>query len=346
MAINPNPSDAFYRALSKRHTVLPPQFLPDRTLELNILPYSIAFTNRGDLVVLGGHTSMKGEADGDVDREMRICIAHNTFNHGYDLTTVNTGLTAQFEGLGGIVTAIQCSVTTGSDDLLYVSGYDSDETRIVRRFDSSGRIADQEDLEAAIARVDRKMSERSVEIHQVVESAGRYYFVLQGNDAERRNMYAFILVADRHKVHGGIEDCFPYKGMYNTQWEKVPRACIYQGRLIFKMDKTIVEIPKAALSESGEHQQQPMIPRDELDYSCIASNHCMSNGGVLYVVTQMPGEPRPSMKGYKDGALVTHVSFEHPVDTPAFSSMAISKDGTLAYSNLTHQRVYFYQIRK
>ncbi len=323
------------KALTEKHKISQPQLLPDKTLELNIVPYAIDFASDERLVVLGGNTDLDNK---DYDTRMILQVYDK---EGMLQMTANADLHSRFDGAAGMCFNFQGSLTVGSDDIIYVNG-DS------RRFSMVLEELRENESKFEDAKVQIKdVISSDHEIFQVVENDGIFYFALQPRWSPK--CYNNVIVAsDGEKIIGVPLGYSPSGGSSSGMEDDTPRIQVHGNELYFKISKQIFTADLSLTKEAWENAF-PMIRGKEGIGSPIPSNHCITKNGIVYAVTKFKEEAAQSIHGYikgkEEGEFVTHV---YPEDFPgggaSFRSMAISPDGILAYTSQEKNKIHFYKL--
>jgi hypothetical protein len=339
---------AYDKKLREQHSIAPPELLPEKTINLDIIPYAIAFTQDGHLAILGNKRS-EDRGDDCADSEMVLYLHDRA--RGKLMQHTNTGIHSLFDGTIVGADSFLGSLSVGSDGLLYVSGD--------RRFSSSllecMEDKDHSNFLKAIDLLKRKellgyerRTYKSMHASQVVESEGIFYFNISPMEFPR-NSDNIIVATDSDKIIGtpivgyGVTD-----GSHGSNFDPSPRIAVHGNDIYFKAQGMILAVDRS-MSEDSVKNPSLMVGGEEYIWGAIPSNHCVSPEGVLYAVTQEKEEKVQSIKGYikgkEAGEFVTHVYPEdHPGGWATFRSMAISDDGILAYTSLQDNKVHFYKL--
>jgi hypothetical protein len=326
-------------SLKARHTIQSPRLLADQTLSLDVIPYAVAFTQNGNLAVLGGQVN---SSKNDWESSQMLLNVYNIKN-GQLVNSTNTEIHSRFDGIVGMASNFQGSLTSGTDDILYVNGG--------RRFSADlEELADNEGKFQGAWKVlnDREILNYSNEPFAIVEADGVFYFAIQPRHSPK--CYDNILVAtDGEKIIGEpIVGYSPNGGSGGSEWDDTPTIAVHGNDIFFKASKLILAVDRSMTKDAAK---KPFVMAGSGSgiASTIPSNHCLSPNGVLYAVNEFEEEVAQSIHGYvrgeERGEFVTHVCPEdHPGGWPAFRSMAISNDGTLAYTSLEGNKVHFYEL--
>lgn len=328
--------------LKARHTIAPPKLLIDRTMSLGIIPYAIDFTPDGRLVVLGG----KVDANEDDRESSQMLLNIYDINTGKLLQSTNTRIHSRFDGAGGMASSFQGSLTVGQDGIIYVNGGS-------RRYSPNlEQLADNESnfRDAIELLKDKEILGWNKEIFQVAQSDDVLYFALQPSHFPK--CYDNVIVAtDGKKIIGvPLAGYSPSSGSSSNDQDDTARIIVHGNDIYFKASKQLLAVNRSCTEKAWQTPFR-MIAGERGINNPIPSNHCLSPEGVAYAVTQFEEEAVQSIHGYvrskERGEFATHV---YPEDCPggwaAFRSMAISKDGILAYTSQEGNKVHLYKLEK
>lgn len=344
---------AFDAALRARHTAQPPRLLEEKTIDFTLLgatPLALAFVSDNELAVL-----LKENIEEEDGSTMVLQVIKTDDLPDYSARGIDTDMRALFDGhLGGIM-SFEGGLAVGSDGILYVVGIDEWHSRQVKRYTPDLKeITDKDDpFHRAIELLKAEDILRyGYEIGQVVEEAGVFYFNLsRGGTHEQavsERLHDNILVAASERQIRGLPVRYNRHpgGMRTTAWNTGARIVADGERVYFKSGNVM----RARTHVMKEPFQ--LIDPAEIDRGCLPMNHCVRNG-VLYVLTQMPDEEVGSIKAYaipkKSGEHAPFLSHVYPENYSGggevLRTMAVSKGGLLAYSDVGGKKVHLYRVQ-
>ncbi|MFH1590214.1 MAG: hypothetical protein ABIB43_06625 [archaeon] len=333
------------KSLKARHTMAPPKLLNDKTINLGIRPYTIDFTLDGNLAVLGGQLDQK-EDDFDSARMLLNVYDINTQKL---LNSIDTKIISRFDGAGPFVNSFHGNLTVGSDGIFYVNGGRkrfSPELELL--VDNESKFQDAFSLVMSEEFI--REGYRSYEAFQVVENDGIFYFALQPSSHPYCYNNHIVATDGKKRIGVPILGYSPTGGSSVSNEDDNPRIIVKDNELFFKVHKTIMSVDKS-MTEKALENSFLMFKGGRGINNPMPSNHCVSENGILYLVTQLEEEATQSIQGYtrgkEKGEFATHV---YPEDCPggwaAFRSMAISKDNLLAYTSQNKNKVHLYELAK
>ena len=342
---------AYDKKLREQHKVAAPVLLTDNTMNLDVIPYSVGFLSTGELVLLCGRED-RDESDPE---SAKMMIEIYDVNEGTLVDSQTTKLYSSFDGALGMAFNFQGNLTVGSDDNIYLNGgsqiftkHLEDITKEYDEFEAAKLFVDDEELFGW-----------DKQIFQVVEDNGIFYFALQPSWFPK--CYNNIIVAaDGEKIIGEpLCGYSPSAGHGGSNWDDTARLVVNGNELFFKANHSIFAVDRS-LTSAAWKTAFPIVHEDDLAYGCIPSNHCLSPKGVLYAATQLKKEEKgddvireiaESVKGYRrgkeKGEFVTHFYPEgYPGGFSSLRSMAISKQGLLAYTNIDENKIHLYKLQE
>lgn len=328
-------------SLRARHTIQPPTLLADQTLNLDIIPYAVAFTQEGNIAVLGGRVNA---SEDDFESSQMLLNVYN-IKSGQLIRSTDTGVHSSFDGAARMAFSFQGSLTSGTDGVLYVNGRKRFSANLEELADNEGKFQDAW----------KTLEEKGVlgwdkEAFAVVEAGGVFYFAIQPNDSPKCYNNTLVATDGKRIIGVPIIGYSPNGGSGNTAWDNTPTIAVHENDVYFKASKHILAVDRSMTKEAVK-KPFVMVGTDSRIFSTIPSNHCVSPKGVLYAVNQFEEEVAQSIHGYvrgqERGEFATHVYPEnHPGGWAAFRSMAISKDGILAYTSQEGNKVHLYKLEK
>ncbi len=328
--------------LKARHTITPPTLLADRTITLSIIPYAIDFSPEGSLAVLGG----KVDVNEDDFESSEMLLNVYDMNTGNMIQSKNTGLHSRFDGAMGMAFSFQGSLTVGQDGVIYVNGGSKRYSLSLEEL--TGNESNFKDAVELLK--EKNILGWDKEIFHVAQTDGVLYFALQPSHFPK--CYDNVIVATDGKRIIGVPliGYSPSGGSSNNEENDNPRIVVHGNEMYFKASKQIFAADRSCTADAWDNSF-PMIAGERETHSPIPSNHCVSPAGIVYAVNRLKEEAAQSIHGYvrgkEKGEFATHV---YPEDYPggwaAFRSMAISKDGILAYTSQKGNKVHFYKLEK
>ena len=330
------------KRLRERHTLSAPTLLPDMTLELDIVPDAIDFAPDGNLVVLGERTDANTK---DIDSTLMVLRVYD-IKRGALIRSTNTNLFSELNELDE-VSIFQGSLTAGQDGIIYVRGNAKEVSRYSLNLEEMR--GNESNFRDAVELLRDQELMWNKNIFQVVQYEGIFYFLLQSDFDKRNN--STIVATDGRKIIGfPFEEYDPLGGSFNESENINPRIVISGNELYIKGEKQIVVVDRSCTEEAWKNYFIMIEPDNGIN-SSVHSNHCVSPAGVVYAVNKSKEEAAQSIKGYvrgkEKGEFATHI---YPEDYPggyAISrSMAINKEGILAYTSLAGNKVHFYQLER
>jgi hypothetical protein len=334
--------------LTAVHKIQPPELLEGKTLYLDIKPLAIAFGDIGVevLVVLGQKYYKKGkEADED------LTLAIYNIQRGKKLASRRTGIKAAFSGTAIGASSFLGNVSVGSNGVIYAGGNNQ-----VKRFRSNlDELTGNEDgfqdaLELLIDKgviPHREHYGSRTGIFEVVEDEGVHYFTKRDIDSHFGNVLA---ASDGKKIIGRLFSFSPLPGGCTGGGDDDNARLVAHGNEVYiKAEGYILAVDKSLTQKAYDNAFEMINDTEVSDF--IPSNHCVDREGLVWAATKIEREPTSSIKAYQrgkeKGEIVTHFHPEnHPGGWPAMRSMAISKNGILAYTDRDKDRIHFYQIKK
>jgi hypothetical protein len=338
---------AFSKKLRAQDKIGPPELLEDRTIQLDITPYGIAFTPDNNLAVIGVNES----DDEEIASSIRLDLYDTTT--GKLLKSIDSSLVTLFDGAGPFTTSFQGSITIGSDGIIYMNGGEHKGVgyeNSIKRFDRElNPIEDNESrfMDAVGLLENKEILGWNRSIFQVVEDDGVHYFAIQPSEFPK--CYDNLLVAtDGKRIIGEPLGFSPTDGSNDTSFDETPRVVVKGNDIYLKASRSIVVVDRSMSKESLENPYW-MIDKNDITTGCVPSNHCVDPDLILWAVTQLKDEPIQGIKAYrrgeKKGEIVSHFYQEnYPGGWAAFRSMDINSNGLLAYTDVTGQRIHFYHI--
>ncbi len=335
----------FDAKLKEDHKIEQPVLLEEMTIDSSLRPYSLNFTKNGQLVVMG----QLADAMRDNDVTGNQFIAVYNVETGERINQIDTGGFSAFRGAGGMVFSYDGEITIGSDGYIYLNGG-------IRRFNNSleeitnSILSDEASI--SLEHVPGSDGPPTRNLHQMVEKDGTFYFSMPG----------VILVGDKN---GHVEEAFTYAHHSggSTKWNSNPRIIVTDDEIIYRESHlyadSIMAVKRDLSEESiknpreiigpgvtnwNEVKEEGKIPN--LASSCRPSKYCIGPDNNLYVLTELPEEPVPSVKVHdlQTGELLTHFYPEgYPGGWANFRDMAIRDDGLIAVSDTIDNKIHFYR---
>jgi len=337
----------FDQELKTQHRIPQPTLLEDRIISTDVIPFAISFNADNQLVVLGQR--YKGESEAGTLLALQIY----DINTKSKISSVNTEIGVYFCGPIPWANSFQGNLSIGSNGIIYAGGDNH-----IQRF--NGNLEPLHDNEGRFLDALKLLKDKGIfsswadylpvpfRTFQVAESDGVHYFIVRPDVSPKHS--ANILVASDGKQIVGEPLLFsPSGGLSGGGSDDTARVVIHGNDLYLKYNHDILAVDRSLTPEAYKRAFK-IVDKEELDLGFIPSNHCVDSTGLLWAVTKLPDEVVSSIKAYargsKRGEMLTHLyPLNHPGGWPLFRSMAISKEGILAYTDVQKSQIYLYQIR-
>ncbi|MDO8642510.1 MAG: hypothetical protein Q7R76_02855 [Candidatus Woesearchaeota archaeon] len=350
--------EAFDAQLRTRNLTSPPKLLSDKTIDFTLsefTPLALAFLSDQRLAVLVKPEDSEDDIRQHEYADMVLYLIRTDTLPTYSGRTIETGMKALFDGAVG-TTSFEGSLSIGSDGTLYVVGANARQNKMVKRY--TPNLQEITETEDKFNRAIQLLKAEDIlqyprEISQVTEQDGVFYFNLSPNNAIERSHNNIIAASNGQQIIGTPIRYHPWSGGIKTsEWSDGSRIVIDGKRLYFKA-ANIMAVDRRLGQLTESQKPFPLIDPKEIERRCLPMNHSIHNG-VLYALTKMPDEEVGSIKAYRlptergePGTFLSHFYPEnYQGNAETVRTMAISRGGLLAYSDVQGKKVHVYQIEK